>query len=261
MADRKKATMDVEPIEFDATTTTMLMSSEKMCGYINSIFSSAFADFAGSCIQLNSQGAANTVVPGYPVYPNPDGIVADVPVNTYYATLFFRPQEGTEGTHNLIRLDGSDPKSTNGNTFNDQLRRMINISARSRSFDLNQDTKDILEEFMYRAPFQTELNKDYWNRHVVEVNQLIGNSFNAKEVAHVKVAGLSLNALMAKTFGEKDENGDDLEYLVVPFVPPTETGMSSRIMFQVSRLNSQNLSDFVKAVYGSPLAATYVSAR
>lgn len=243
--------------DFTPITQTMIIETNEMCSLINSLFAQVFHDYVGSAIMLNSAGAAGVAV-GMPVYPNPDGVISDIPLNQYYVTIIFKDRgNAPEGSiKNLKNLH----EPTNDNSLRGKYLAFAGAANRSKNYEITQDTKEALEEFMMRPRF-ANLNKDFWNRRVLEYAEPISQGvYDTKYVSHVRVIGLSLDALVAKIFGTKDEDGNRVEYLVTPCVVPQTAVQNSNTLFQVSRLDTNNFTKLTGMMYGgSPLSSSYIS--
>ena len=252
----------VEPCEFDSLTESMFITSTDLCKMINGLFAGLFADFIGSSIQCNTAAVGN--MNGVQVYPNPDGILNDIPLNAYYVNLIFKDR-GNEIKKGEVKTMISLNNNTNngastGISLKERYARLNGILMSSRNYKISDETKEAVEEFMI-VPRNIKFNDKFWNNRVIEYTEGIAvGMYDNKFVSHCKIIGLSLEKLIAKIYGAKDENGNSVEYLVTPCVLPhlglqNGTGIS---MFQVSRMDTKNFKTLISSLCGGSYATNYI---
>lgn len=243
---------------FEPITQTMIIETNEMCNLINSLFAPVFHDYVGSAIMFNSAGAAG-IAAGMPVYPNPDGVITDIPLNQHYATIIFKDLGSlADGESSIKNLKNINDVKADSSSLRSRYMAFASVANRSKNYELTLDTKEALEEFMLR-PRYAPVNKDFWNRRVLEYAEPVQGIYDNKMISHVRVIGLSLDALVSKIFGTKDDEGNRVEYLVTPCTIPQTAVQNPNTLFQISRLDTTNFTKLTGIMYGgSPLSSSYI---
>lgn len=249
-----------EPSPFVATTATKLMSSSSVCELINCLFKPVFSDFIGSSIQVNSNGAAAQVMANIPVYPNPEGIVPDVPLNAFYATLYFADRGSNAAGVKTLRNITEASKETGKLSIGQRYMQMNKSALLTKTYEISDETKEAIEEFMYVNPY-TGIGKGFWDQHIIEYGESVGTPWNPKVTANVKITGLNINAIIAKIFGEQNEEGEKYNYLITPNIPASDMPINKNVIFQISRMEMAEFNQFVNSIFNGSVASSYTPAR
>ena len=252
-----------DPIDFEATTQTMFVESNELCKTINSLFAPIFKDYVGCVIQMNSAGA-NGNFNGIQMMPNPDGVIADVPLNAYYVTLIFKDRGDASSNEikNLRNLHDIKGANNNAPQLANRYMAYAGSAARSRNYDVTDETKEALEDFMWKS-YNQKLGKGFWDKHIVEYAEYMSAGlYDQKPISHVKIMGLSLDRLVSAIYGMKDDEGNDVEYMVTPTNVPPVLNVQTNLIFQINRLSVKNFKELTSKLYsGTPLASTFVPYR
>lgn len=225
---RTKASFKVSKVlPFNGDMKTNLLTSIEMCDRISALFGSVFSDYDGCNIRINN-GTAPGVAP----------IILDtIPLGSIYVDIAFKDKPKREGDERFksIHLRGTDTKAPEENNLAQKyfaINAMIAPNASGRIYDVDRETYEALEEFM---PY-TNVR---WAAHTQEIATSIG-VYGNKEEAVVYITGLSLEKILAKMYGNVDDNGNAIDYSAIPAnrIPTS----SSEFIIQVSRLNMQVVS-------------------
>lgn len=209
----KRGYLEVQPLPFDSTIQTKAITTVELCYSINKLFNSICQDYDGSIIVMNQFGNLELV-------------------------LYFSDKgEPTDSSKFKNLINTSVVKKTDS-----ALDRLKRVSTRnfSRTFELTDDTKDLLEEFMNIRPNQ----KVNWaNRNnVTEVSQQTSYS-NAANKISVKVTGLDLQKILRKIYGSKI-NGNKVDYQLTVVTPIGQmVGSYANYLMTLSRLDCSKLEE------------------
>ena len=255
-----------KPLSFDAVTKSKFMSPQDLCKLANNLFKSVFVDYVGCGININTV-ASNA---GMVQYASMDGMVRDVPQNAYYMNLFFQDNGITADKNSnqynaLSRLHGD--KTTGGHSgLSAAFDSYVEISRNPRQYVITQEAKELLEDFMFKDPFQQKLPKDFWGpSHVSEYQQNTSYFAPSKPSIHVKVSGIDINRVVNHIYAKLvddtfvDANGDPVEYQTMFYVPPTFGRTESNLIVKIDQLDKNTFRNFVDGMYsGSILSNSYI---
>ena len=206
---KEKTVIEVEEhVPFEGDMRTNLVSTSSMSDIVNSLFSSAFADYYGCDIRINNgENAAlfnSSIVPRYSIYVN----------------MYFKDRgANNKPIKNLKRRGAAEPKqavNADGKTTNNLAARYAAVNEThsaantGRVYDVTSETYEALEEFMF-----TNGNRNiHWNEYTQEMSVNMG-IIGSKEEAIVCVTGLSLDKILTKIYGGKTDEGE-FEYATSP---------------------------------------------
>lgn len=252
----------VKERKFDSLTESLFCSSTDICKMINGLFAGLFPDYVGCSIQCNTNVTGN--VNGIPVYPNPDGVLNELPLNSYYVNIIFKDRGNSalrDGeVKTMIPLHQVNGNNNSGGSLKDRYVRFNGIMMSSKNYKISDETKEAIEEFMI-IPNGIKLNDKFWNSRTIEYTEGVSvGLYDNKYVSHCRIVGLSLEKLISKIYGSKDENGNSVEYLVTPCVLPhlgfqNGSGIS---MFQISRMDTKNFKKLISTLCGGSYASSYI---
>ena len=197
-----------EPIAFTSTLDTNLTTTQKLCGVINGLFRPALADYVGCIITIVPNGSLGLV-------------------------LYFK-DTGNASREQIKCLNKKDSDSS----ITDKLNRINNMVSRRRVYDLTTSAKKALEEFF-------DVPKVNWGNAVSELTANV-NHFNNKYDIYCAVSGLSLNKVLRKIYGSKDEDGREVQY-DTKIMRPMDNDMYNFII-SVMRLNNDLLQSFATEI-------------
>lgn len=207
---KEKTVIEVEEhVPFEGDMKTNLVSTIDMADVVNSLFSSAFADYHGCDIRINNgENAAlfnSSIVPRYSIYVN----------------MYFKDRgANNKPIKNLKRRGAAEPKhaiGADGKPTNNLAARYAAVNEThsatntGRVYDVTPETYEALEEFM----FNTATNRNIrWSDYTQEMSVNMG-VIGSKEEAIVCVTGLSLDKILTKIYGGKTDEGE-FEYATSP---------------------------------------------
>lgn len=210
--------LTVEPIKFNNTTEGQLTTSASICSLVNSLFSKICHDYKGSIIVPNGTGQLSL-------------------------TLFFTDNGQVVGDSkfkNLVNINAPNP---NENRV-DRMNRYMS-SYRNRTYDLSDDTKDLLDEFMIK-PANARNQKFNWNRHdinnapVKETINAVNGGFGNQIV--VSVDGIDVMKVLKKIYGKKNAAGNYVEYQINIIKPiGIMVGNNANLLLSINRLDVKEL--------------------
>lgn len=181
--------LEVRPIPFKALGKTTRINSRDLAILIRETLQTSFHDLIGCFVGFNGD---------------------------FYVTLFFENNEVPvpEGKiKNLVNLTTGEGIDRN-NIFMTQ--QLINRKYSGRTFDLNDDTKIMLSEFMYGGKKANPIkDKAKWEALVKEQKMPAGNVWqpNSEHII-VQVSGFNIRYLLKAIYGDTmvietvDEDGD-----------------------------------------------------
>jgi len=259
-----------KPLTFDAVTKSKFMSPQDLCKLANNLFKSVFTDYVGCGININTP--ANNA--GTVQYASVDGLIRDVPQNAYYMNLFFQdtgitadPDAGQYNALNLLHGATSNAGSGNGRLAA-AFDSFVEIRSNPRQYSLTNEAKELLEDFMFKDPFQNKLSKDFWVSHVSEYHQNTSYFGTSKPSVHVKVNAIDINKVVNHIYAKLvdgtfvDENDDPVEYMTTFFVPPVFGRAGSDLIVKIDQLDRNTFRNFVDGMYsGNIMSNSYIPAR
>ena len=190
--DSKKDSLrvDIEPMEFEPIGETLRIDSKTLAEQISAMFKSIFFDYAGTSIRYE---------------------------NGHFITqLFFKDNGKPEDTgdprvKSVINLtDPIDNTNLNDISFFDK-KRIINNRYNTKLYDLTDETKEFLSQFLYGGKNNNKPNnKKAWAQKLTDIRTPLGNGYmnmfnqgyRAEEVA-LRVSGVNLFPILKTLYGDK----------------------------------------------------------
>lgn len=186
--DQQEFMIEVEEHEkFNPITDSEYCTSTDFCQQVSSLMKAVYSDCEGCTFELTQQGQ--------PVI-----------------NLFFNHNELDDPT----RVPGISRKISSDNIKSDVVRRVRNNDNRNKFGDryyLTTEGKEGLDDFLINnIPKQN--GKINWDKITAEVSQG-GQFYGQRQTQYTKVFMLDPSKLAAAIYGSTDENGNNIEYLVV----------------------------------------------
>ena len=191
----------VEPEKFDSIANTTFETTQRLAKRINKLFTTAFADYHGSVV-YSTAGNGN------------------VGVNQQFAVeLHFKPLTIGSIAPDDQRVRAFKPiDEVQGNKSNVLLgvKSIYNNFRATAKFQLTEEAAEILSEFMLPGlkvdPFKPS-TYDPVKAEYVDTPQY------GQSPIMVKITGLDLIRLIKKIYGNKNENGNRVDYGIIPYGP------------------------------------------
>lgn len=169
--ERVPLKLDVEPMEFDGLLKAKMTTTVALAKSVNRLFRPALSDYEGCIILPNQFGQLEL-------------------------TLWFK-DKGNPIDGSAKALMPTNQINRQQSSVNDKIRAM-NARNRQKSYELTQDAKDVLGEFIW---VKQGHNID-WNQHVLEqTQQNLGNY-----TIYVKIVGIDILRILRKIYGKKKDN-------------------------------------------------------
>lgn len=205
--------LDIDPkIPFDASYDGKYISNTSLAEIVNSCFST-IPEFKGSIVEVNPTNGEIT------------------------ATLYFRPLHDDSGIFVKNAISNSPAQ--------DITSRLTNMSARTRSKTIVY-TKELSEILLPFIP-----NKTYglmgvsYNNEVNDISnfttEVVNELGNNKQEILLQVTSISIDRLLSEYHGNKNANGETLEYKCIfnRYINPG----SGSFLVDVKRLNVDDLEN------------------
>lgn len=207
--ERKKYYVKVDPLDFNGTFKSKLITTFKIGEIINRLFKSVLSDYEGCIIVPNNFGQFEVV-------------------------MYFR-DKGAAPDNKVKAIMSASSKTNKQNSALERIQQM-NIRNSAKKYELTQEAKDVIEEFIPTKPGQSPK----WSEHVFEQNEV---NYNVQTV-YVRVNGLDLLRVLGKLYGRK--SGDSrIEYAVSPVrvVGADVNGQLKNWLISVQQLDSTKVEE------------------
>ncbi len=190
--DTKKRNVKLDVVQclpFEGDMKNNIMTNNKLCGIISNFFGSFMQDYYGCEIGI-ADGS--------------DPIITNcVPANQLFVTLYFKDQgPSTDGRLKCLEMNGTKDEGNGKTGISDLAKRFCAYQqtyARGNMYHVHKDACTLLTEFMYTS-------NPNWNMIAKEVIVPMTANPSSKGEVVVSVTGLSLNAIITKIYGYRDEN-------------------------------------------------------
>lgn len=228
---RQPLTLDVEPIKFVGTQSAMQIRDIDLSLIINSLFKEPLSDYEG-CV----------VAPD--LYDN-----GKIKVALYFKDKGEPTNPKSKKAIQPIVLGAKDINRT------DMKQRLMNMNRvnKNRTYELTQDAKDILSEFIET----NNRNKINWNAYTLE--QPDSNAYGMNYSIAVRVSGIDIYKLLKKIYGsyveveEEDDKGrtikmkQPLQYniSIVKAIGANVPGATQSYLFNILQLNATEVDRLV----------------
>lgn len=207
--NEKKTRIALEEItEFDGLLKSKITTTFDLSQVVNKLFRPVFQDYEGCTILPDQFG-------------------------TFQLTLFFKDKG--EAENGKIKNITSIIRKVEDK--NDVMTRIQNLNRANSSskFELTQETKDVLEEFI-RKPNGQNIN---WKQFVVEsTERTYGGGYNI----YIKVLNIDLYKILRKIYGAKVD-GSYMEYMISMIRPTSNQGGSVNYLINISQLDTKMVED------------------
>lgn len=183
--------------KFEKLAATSLETTQRLAKRINKLFSVAFVDYYGAAIYCLS-GNGNS---------GPQFMVE----------IHFKPLAAGYVNPNDARVRAFKPiEEKSSSDIVSNLKSIYGNLRTSAKFELTKDAAEILSEFMTPGCNIDPFNPASYNNFKQEYVE--GTQFG-QGPAMVKIFNLSLDKLVRKIYGNKNEDGKRVEYGVIPYGP------------------------------------------
>lgn len=204
----KSVKIEVVAEEFKGTMKTEILNTMKLASIVNSIFKPVCADYDGSAI------------------------TGDVCTGQFYLSLFFR-DKGAAGEHQIKNIINAIRPTNNASPM-DRINRM-NIRNSNKTYDLTEDTKSILEEFIFTKGNQ----KVNWSHYMCEVSSQTNGGYQI----YVKIGGIDIARILRKKYGKKAD-GSYYDYqvnMIRPLNQGYSNGDNTNFLINIVQLDTKKL--------------------
>lgn len=225
----KDLRLDIEPIPFDGVMKNKLTTTNVLCKIVNQVFRPVFSDYEGCVIVPDSYGQLSV-------------------------SLYFKDKGNFPASVDSIKTLFPVTERVKGTSPIDKVLQM-NLRNSSRAYDISEDTKRILSEFIYTRGN----SKVHWNQHVFE--QTEQQQFN-NQIIYVKVVGLDLVRLIRKIYGGKI-NGSRIDYNVSIIKPigASVNGGIQNYLVNIQQLDSKEVERLANEIGVVPQIGTIQMVR
>lgn len=199
---REKFKIEVEsPLDFPSIAKTAYVSSNDFCKTVSELFKGVFADFEG-CI-FDATNGEPTV------------------------SLMFNHGKYDDDAICACELAGA---KASGSSIIDRTRNRDRQLAEGDRYYLTEDGKDAILSLLTARAFNN--GNPNWRTIVSEwQDRSISNMYNyGATTQYTKVSNISLQRLCGLIYGDKDEDGDRIEYSVNIASPLTPAGLQQNGM-------------------------------
>lgn len=205
---REPLRLNLEPLEFDGVMKSKLTTTIALAKTVNQIFRPVFTDYEGCIIAPDQFGQLQ-------------------------AALYFK-DKGHARNEDEVKTLIPVTERVQGTSPIDRITRM-NLRNSSKSYDVSNETKEILSEFIYTRG-NTKVN---WGQHIVEQTERGYNGYSI----YVKVIGIDLVRLVRKIYGGKID-GSRIDYnvsIIKPIGMDMTGGMSQNYLINIQQLDSREV--------------------
>lgn len=238
--ERVKARIDVEPVEFQATTEGALMSTITLSKYVNTCMRGVFKDYTGCNI--------------YPVLNDPYSGLHPVRCDLYFS---LGSDNATGAKISAFRQIGS---GNNNRTAPDRIDYMAMIrdhNARMSSLncaEITQEAIDCVHPLIYTELVNSikETAADYRNKTVVK-EQTTRVPYSTGEIVTPIITMVDINQIMKLIFNGSVLEKSNYEYSVMPVRNISALGQQGQVytgkawgqnfLYQITRLDKDALMD------------------
>lgn len=217
------ASINIEPCEMESLVKTKLATTNQLNAMVLNIFKPHCPEIEGCWVDVGNEGTTCFV----------------------YFSFIDRPEKdlGDKGMFKIVQRRGekhSDSAYADIERYNNRIRR-------ASMFELTDNGKEVLSEFVARRHFvgDPRRNKINWNKVVTEVAD--SNIYNASRT-YLKVE-IDLVRVFQKVYGKTSKDGDDYLYMINPSRPITTYQGSngnmytSNWLFTICQMNRKVLND------------------
>lgn len=200
-AETEKVTFNVEPVQFEQDGASTYTTGTKLRERIDGMFRSVFADYHTCTLQVNNG-------------PVPDIITRTIATNGIYVNLLFRENDAA-GFHVLKRRS-----AVKGNRKLDALEYALGGQC-SRMYLPDADALEGLEEFLPQVSGgknKKAMSTEQWlQTRIIEeaatapTGMYPVGMYGANYI-NVSVIGFPIELMLKKIYGEKNEDGEVMDY-------------------------------------------------
>lgn len=250
--ERIRATVQVEPIEFPATTKTAFMSTIKLSKYVNTLFRAVFKDYIGCKI--------------YPVMNDAYSMRHPVRCDLYFTLGADNMAGGSVAAFKTIT--GPVKANVNGGVAN-YTEMITQHNARLRSLntaEITQDAIDIIHPLLWKElSMQTQETPEAYSKKGIVREQQTPMPYNAQsEVITPVISNIDINAVMQLIFNEMDNANDGTkaatdEYMVtairsIATMNPqmqmyvNQSAGGENYLFSIAKLDKNEMMDLMNEI-------------
>ena len=206
-----------QPLAFNYDAEAQILTSMRLGQSINAFFKEVFADYEGCKIEVSQR-------------------------NELSLSLVFRHEANRdENKHYGVELSAA--KKTHNSTL-DRSRGKDYALLHGDRYTLTEDGMDIITPLV-RPNYKTQNGKINWGQIIADFSE--GNTmYTWKTEQFTKVSGLDLNFVCSLLFGKKDQDGNNVVYMVdyrgVAGVPGFSIGGAAQnFVLWINRINVDKL--------------------
>lgn len=205
---REPLSLNIDPLEFDGVMKSKLTTTISLAKVVNQLFRPVFTDYEGCIIAPDQFGQLQ-------------------------AALYFK-DKGHVRNQDEIKTLIPVTERVQGSSAMDRVMRM-NLRNSSKSYDVSNETKEILSEFIYTRG-NAKVN---WGQHIVEQTERGYNGYSI----YVKVVGIDIVRLVRKLYGGKID-GARIDYnvsIIKPIGMDMSGGMNQNYLINIQQLDSREV--------------------
>lgn len=191
----------VEPEKFDSLARTTFETTQRLAKRINKLFSTAFVDYHGSIV-YNVAGNGNVAA-----------------YQQFMVELHFKPLTAGSVNPNDQRVRAFKPIDEATADKSNVLAGVKSIYNNFRStakFQLTEEAAEILSEFMLPGVNVDPFKPSSYDALKAEY---VDNPQFGQAPVMVKIVQLDLTKLIKKIYGNRNEDGNKVDYGIIPYGP------------------------------------------
>ena len=239
-----------EYYEFKPIIEHMIINTIELSEIINGFFGGIMRDYYGCRIKI-----AN----GNNVFMMNNEEKSNIPLNSLYVELYFRDNsKDRSGAYPIETINYKSIPNKNG--VNKSIVDLAIINANSgpmaaRMYVVDPKTYEALDEFRFYSD-----RKVKWENLTKEITNNVGYTFSVNQENILVISGISLNKVIAKLYGEKNDESNKKCYeyraQLVGFLNNNDgrvLNTENEYVLEIQKMNSVELARLRKSL-GSPIA-------
>ena len=191
--ENKSKFIEIEPMEFKSHTEGQITTTADLTNLVNELFGSAFNDYIGCRIYVWNGSL--------PVIPQI--LTASMCIGNFYVDLMFEQNNNGVKTGIISNLESA---TSNEASAIERLSRVCGGGS-NRIWNLNQETKDALVEFLPGYVYGNKNYKPLWDYRIVEDPVLV-NGYSPTQKVTLRVIGLELDSIIGAIYGTREDYKD-----------------------------------------------------
>ncbi|MGL5330976.1 MAG: hypothetical protein ACRDD7_17065 [Peptostreptococcaceae bacterium] len=218
---REPLRLNVEPVPFDGILKSKLTTTFDVSKLINGMLRPTFVDYEGCIVIPDNYGQLQ-------------------------CQLFFKDKGNA--TDDKVKALSPVTERVKGTGMASRINK-LNLRNSNKAYELTQDAKDILGEFIQIPRGQKNIN---WNNFVFEQTEQNYNGYTI----FVKVVNLDINKLVRKIYGGKIE-GARIDYNISIIRPiGVTTNTAQNFLINIQQLDSREVEKLANAVGIMPVTGS-----